>query len=172
MHNWIDPCGLGEGILTLRMAEFPGGRPNDDLAAKSRVVPLASLRAELPAETKWVTAAERAQQLAARAAAYARRLPRSPDERSPIMSANPGAAADGWLITGCSTGIGRHIAEAALAKGHRVAVTARKRDARRGPRGRASRPGDRARARRDRARAGRRRGRARPSAPSAASTCS
>jgi hypothetical protein len=77
VHNWIDPCGLGEGILTLRMAEFPGSRPNDDLAAKSRVVPLASLRAELPAETKWVTPAERAQQLAARAAAYARRLPQS-----------------------------------------------------------------------------------------------
>jgi NAD(P)-dependent dehydrogenase (short-subunit alcohol dehydrogenase family) len=30
-----------------------------------------------------------------------------------------------WLITGCSTGIGREIASAALAKGHRVAVTAR-----------------------------------------------
>lgn len=30
-----------------------------------------------------------------------------------------------WLITGCSTGIGRHIAVAALAKGRRVAVTAR-----------------------------------------------
>ena len=30
-----------------------------------------------------------------------------------------------WLITGCSSGIGRHIALAALAKGKRVAVTAR-----------------------------------------------
>jgi NAD(P)-dependent dehydrogenase (short-subunit alcohol dehydrogenase family) len=30
-----------------------------------------------------------------------------------------------WLITGCSTGIGREIAQAALAKGHRVAATAR-----------------------------------------------
>jgi len=30
-----------------------------------------------------------------------------------------------WLITGCSTGIGREIARAALAKGHRVAATAR-----------------------------------------------
>jgi NAD(P)-dependent dehydrogenase (short-subunit alcohol dehydrogenase family) len=35
----------------------------------------------------------------------------------------------GWLITGCSTGIGRHIAQAALEKGHRVAVTARNREA-------------------------------------------
>jgi NAD(P)-dependent dehydrogenase (short-subunit alcohol dehydrogenase family) len=30
-----------------------------------------------------------------------------------------------WLITGCSSGIGREIALAALAKGHNVAVTAR-----------------------------------------------
>ena len=30
-----------------------------------------------------------------------------------------------WLITGCSTGIGRHIALAALARGRRAAVTAR-----------------------------------------------
>ncbi len=77
VHNWIDPCGLGEGILTLRMAEFPGGRPNDDLSAKSRVVPLSSVRDELPAETKWVTSAERAEQLGERAAAYKRRLPES-----------------------------------------------------------------------------------------------
>jgi NAD(P)-dependent dehydrogenase (short-subunit alcohol dehydrogenase family) len=32
-----------------------------------------------------------------------------------------------WLITGCSTGIGRDIALGALAKGHKVAVTARNR---------------------------------------------
>ena len=43
---------LGEGILTLRMAEFPGGRPNGDLSATSRVVPLSELRDSLPAETK------------------------------------------------------------------------------------------------------------------------
>jgi NAD(P)-dependent dehydrogenase (short-subunit alcohol dehydrogenase family) len=34
-----------------------------------------------------------------------------------------------WLITGCSTGIGREIARAALEAGHSVAATARKRDA-------------------------------------------
>ena len=75
MHNWIDPCDLREGILTLRMAEFPNGRPNDDLSARSRVVALARLRDELPLETKWVTPAERAAQRAERAAAYKRRLP-------------------------------------------------------------------------------------------------
>jgi hypothetical protein len=75
VHNWIDSCDLGEGILTLRMAEFPDSRPNDDLSAQSRVVPLASLRDELPAETRWVSPAERTEQLAERAAAYKRRLP-------------------------------------------------------------------------------------------------
>ena len=39
-----------------------------------------------------------------------------------ITQEQPPAA---WLITGCSSGIGRHIALAALAKGHNVAVTAR-----------------------------------------------
>jgi len=34
-----------------------------------------------------------------------------------------------WLVTGCSTGIGRAIAAAALARGHRVAVTARRPEA-------------------------------------------
>jgi hypothetical protein len=77
LHNWIDPCGLGEGILTLRMAEFPGGRPNDDLSARSRVVPFSRLRSELAAGTKWLSPAERAEQLAERAAGYGRRLPES-----------------------------------------------------------------------------------------------
>jgi NAD(P)-dependent dehydrogenase (short-subunit alcohol dehydrogenase family) len=31
-----------------------------------------------------------------------------------------------WLVTGCSSGFGREIARAALARGHRVAVTARR----------------------------------------------
>jgi len=75
VHNWIDPCDLGEGILTLRMAEFPGDRPRGDLGAKSRVVPLSKLERELPEETKWVSAEERATQQAERAAAYRRRLP-------------------------------------------------------------------------------------------------
>jgi len=75
VHNWIDPCDLGEGILTLRMAEFPGARPSDDLSARSRVVALSSLRETLPAETRWVDVEARARQLADRASAYERRLP-------------------------------------------------------------------------------------------------
>lgn len=75
VHNWVDPCGLTDGILTLRMAEFPGQRPNDGLAASGQVVKLADLDSVLPADTCEVSADERATQLADRAAAYARRLP-------------------------------------------------------------------------------------------------
>ena len=41
------------------------------------------------------------------------------------MSSKTGDSPAAWLITGCSSGIGREIALAALAKGHNVAVTAR-----------------------------------------------
>jgi hypothetical protein len=75
VHNWVDPCGLTEGILTLRMAEFPNHRPEEGLAASGQVVKLADLDSVLPPGTREVTADERAAQLADRAAAYARRLP-------------------------------------------------------------------------------------------------
>lgn len=75
VHNWVDPCGLSEGILTLRMAEFPGQRPTDDLSASGQVVKLADLASVLPDGTQEVGAAERAAQLAARTEAYDRRLP-------------------------------------------------------------------------------------------------
>jgi NAD(P)-dependent dehydrogenase (short-subunit alcohol dehydrogenase family) len=41
------------------------------------------------------------------------------------MSSKKGDSPAAWLITGCSSGIGREIALAALAKGHDVAATAR-----------------------------------------------
>ncbi len=75
VHNWIDPCDYAQGILTLRMAEFPEGGPREDLSARSRVVPLAELQGELPPETRWVDGSERAAQQADRARAYRRRLP-------------------------------------------------------------------------------------------------
>jgi NAD(P)-dependent dehydrogenase (short-subunit alcohol dehydrogenase family) len=45
------------------------------------------------------------------------------------MSTKSAAGPSAWLVTGCSTGIGRQIALAALARGHRVAVTARRPEA-------------------------------------------
>ncbi len=52
VHNWVDPCGLTEGILTLRMAEFPDQRPTDGLSASGQVVKLADLESVLPAGTR------------------------------------------------------------------------------------------------------------------------
>lgn len=74
IHNWIDTCGLPDGHLTLRMAEFPEGGPSEDLAAKGRVVELDALDRELP-DAPRVDAAGRAAQLAERRAGYLRRLP-------------------------------------------------------------------------------------------------
>lgn len=75
VHNWLDTCGMREGMLTLRMAEFPGKRPREDLGARGRVVERARLRDELPESTVWVSAEERARQRRERRAGYARRLP-------------------------------------------------------------------------------------------------
>ncbi len=75
VHNWLDPCDMREGILTLRWAEFPGERPAPEVDAASRVVSLSKLRDALPEDTIFVTPEERAQQCAIRAAGYMRRLP-------------------------------------------------------------------------------------------------
>ena len=74
VHNWIDTDGLPEGILTLRMAEFPEGGARPDLSARGRVVRLDRLDEEVPGLAK-VTPAERVEQLADRRAGYVRRLP-------------------------------------------------------------------------------------------------
>jgi hypothetical protein len=72
--NWIDSDGLNEGILTLRMAEFGGDGPSEDLGARGRVVKLEHLDAEVPALPK-VSETQRAAELAERRTAYLRRLP-------------------------------------------------------------------------------------------------
>jgi hypothetical protein len=74
VHNWIDTDGLLEGILTLRMAEFPEGGPREDLSARGRVVKLDALDTEAP-DLPRVSNDERAAQLATRRAGYLRRLP-------------------------------------------------------------------------------------------------
>ncbi|WP_425004856.1 hypothetical protein [Mycolicibacterium sp. S3B2] len=72
--NWIDSDGLREGILTLRMAEFAGHGPREDLGAHGRVVPLDELEKAVP-PLRRVSAQQRATELAERRAAYLRRLP-------------------------------------------------------------------------------------------------
>ena len=74
VHNWIDTCGMPEGILTLRMAEFPDGGAREDLSATGRVVKLDQLDVEIP-DVPRVTGEQRAAQLATRRAGYLRRLP-------------------------------------------------------------------------------------------------
>jgi hypothetical protein len=74
VHNWLDPCDMPEGILTLRWAEFANGRPGDGFGAKGRVVKLGQLKSELSSGTRWLTASDRAEQLRARAASYAWRI--------------------------------------------------------------------------------------------------
>ncbi len=73
-QNWIDTDGLNEGILTLRMAEFGGDGPKEDLGARGRVVKLDALDHEAPT-LKPVSPADRAAELADRRSAYLRRLP-------------------------------------------------------------------------------------------------
>jgi hypothetical protein len=74
VHNWLDPCDMCEGTLTLRWAEFRGGRPDGNLSVSSRIVPLRELRRHLPETTRFVTPAQRRAQLAERAESYAWRL--------------------------------------------------------------------------------------------------
>ncbi len=72
--NWIDSDGLNEGVLTLRMAEFGGDGPTEDLGARGRVIKLDDLDNEVPMLRR-VSAGERASELADRRSAYLRRLP-------------------------------------------------------------------------------------------------
>ena len=72
--NWLDPCDMPEGLLTLRWAEFADGRPGDGFGATSRVVKLADLDAALPAGTRRVTPEERQRQRADRAPSYLWRI--------------------------------------------------------------------------------------------------
>ncbi len=50
------------------------------------------------------------------------------DSHPDVQSVEQGDDADVWLITGCSSGFGAALAEAALKRGHRVVATARRLD--------------------------------------------
>ena len=76
VHNWIDSDGLHEGILTLRMAEFPERAAEGGPRRPGRVVKLDDLESRgCPTLHRGSRADERAAQLADRRAAYLRRLP-------------------------------------------------------------------------------------------------
>lgn len=74
IHNWLDPDGMREGILTLRWAEFANGTAGDSLRADSRVVKQGALKELISAGTPTVTPVERKRQLAQRAESYRWRI--------------------------------------------------------------------------------------------------
>jgi hypothetical protein len=74
VFNWLDPCDMPEGLLTLRWAEFASGRPGEGFGATGRVVPLADLDKVLPEGTRRVTPEERRRQQAERATSYLWRI--------------------------------------------------------------------------------------------------
>ena len=74
LWNWLDPCDMSDGLLTLRWAEFPEGRPGAGFGATSRVVKVAELGSALPPGTRRVTAAQRRAQQEERALSYRWRI--------------------------------------------------------------------------------------------------
>lgn len=74
LWNWLDPCDMPQGLLTLRWAEFAEGRPGEGFGAKSRVVPFDTLATELPKGTRRVTPQEREKQQHERAKNYLWRI--------------------------------------------------------------------------------------------------
>jgi hypothetical protein len=75
VHNWIDTGGLHQTHAIQKWQGLPRGADGvHQPTIEGRLVKLADLKRVLPPETRWVTPAERAQQLAQREAAFARRL--------------------------------------------------------------------------------------------------
>nr|WKF61454.1 hypothetical protein HUO10_005985 [Paraburkholderia busanensis] len=73
--NWIDPVGLHEGTIMVRWQNLPATTPaSGGPAIQTQVVKLGDLASVLPAGTRYVTADQRAQQVAKRAQGYARRV--------------------------------------------------------------------------------------------------
>lgn len=74
VYNWLDPTDMLEGILTLRWAEFIGGRPGSDLGVSARLSAIADLDKTLRDDTPRVDAQSRQKQLEERARSYRWRL--------------------------------------------------------------------------------------------------
>jgi hypothetical protein len=74
VHNWLDPTDMTEGILTLRWAEFDGGKPGASFGVRSAPTTLDKLAQLLPSGCRRISAQERNIQLAARASSYAWRI--------------------------------------------------------------------------------------------------
>ncbi|PYH79078.1 hypothetical protein BO82DRAFT_316180 [Aspergillus uvarum CBS 121591] len=73
VHNWINTTGLHEGTIMVRWQGLSSSS-SDSVAIQAQTVALSDLASVLPSETRYVTAQERAVQLADRIAGYALRL--------------------------------------------------------------------------------------------------
>ena len=85
MPNWIDTQGHTQGLLFLRWQELSGPLESADHPT-SEVVPLASVRSVLPADTPTVSPAERRAQLAQRNRDLAVRLRTSSNEAGELLT--------------------------------------------------------------------------------------
>lgn len=72
--NWIDTTGLRHTLPLIRWQGIPDDVPDSALRLTQKIVPLAELADHLPAGMAKMTPAGRADQLAARQAAFARRI--------------------------------------------------------------------------------------------------
>ena len=72
VRNWVSTGGLNQGIISMRFQNLDPDSP-DTPSVISRVVKIADLRDDLPADTVFVTPEERATQLAVRKAGFNKR---------------------------------------------------------------------------------------------------
>ena len=73
VHNWLDPSGLSEGILTLRWSGFPNEVVGKDLYVKSQLLLIEDAKKNL-SEEQYISTIEREEQLKIRAQSYAWRI--------------------------------------------------------------------------------------------------
>lgn len=73
VYNWVDPGGLHNPIFMIRLQGL-SGTSGVEPSVTTRLVKLSALKTELPAETRWVTQAQRAAQIAKRKRQYEERL--------------------------------------------------------------------------------------------------
>ncbi|MEZ4334428.1 MAG: DUF1214 domain-containing protein [Myxococcota bacterium] len=76
VHNWLDAEGQSAGILVARWQVMPERYDAGQAIRAVRTLKRSTLRASLPAETRFLTPEERADQRAERARQYERRLTR------------------------------------------------------------------------------------------------
>ena len=73
IHNWLDPSGLSEGILTLRWSGFPNGVVGKDLFVKSEVISIEDAKKNI-SKAQIISSKEREEQLQKRSRSYSWRL--------------------------------------------------------------------------------------------------